>query len=173
MTRDGNPRAMPLALVILALYVAYDLGAQQTVRPGNPSPAPDPQFHFSPSNSQHVSVQVDVLDPAGQVVFDVPNDRTFLLRDLFVTNTAGNPAFPNAGNIYPSLTTTQGEGRLSGTNLMAWPKGNIQTQFGGGGLGLESQAGIILTGGVVFEPGSSVVVHDYMGPLYFDGVLVP
>ncbi len=95
---------------------------------------------------------------------------------MVVRNTLG--VFAPDPDIYPSLSNGAGVLKYAGTNLMDWKKGgqanlfsSAVSSFGGGGVD-TSQTGFTLTGGVVFEPGSVVTVHDYVGPLYFDGVLV-
>ena len=160
----------PAAVAVLALALAYDLGARAV-----------PSSVGLGAGGDQVSVQVDVTE-AGQVVFTVPVDRTFILKDLLCSNTAGNSRKDlNIGKqtVYPSLRDQMGVIKIAGTNLMDWAKGNGNSSFGGGRSGfkgspLRSQVGLVgLTGGVVFEPGSLIMVDNYLGPLYFDGVLVP
>ena len=131
---------------------------------------------------KNVSIQV-TINGGSQSVYQVPLDCTFVLKDLIVANTqANNKKTLNVGdNIYPSLYNDFGAAatlKIAGTNLVDWAKGNNNSDFGGGRSGKKgntrAQAGFVgLTGGVVFEPGTRVVVRDYEGPLYLDGVLVP
>ncbi len=157
MTDRKKRGAWALALVLLGAYLVVDVAA-------DPTPAPL-------GGEQHVSFQVDVTDISGQGVYDVPANRVFILKDIMVRNTWGSSKFPEAASpVHPSLSDGAGALKVAGTNLMDWPMGGAQSEFGGGSQ-LFTQTGLILTGGVVFEPGTTVTVHDYEGPLYFDGVL--
>ncbi len=165
----SNP--WPLVAVVLGLVLAFDLGARTR--------AP---VAFLGGTPDQISIQVDVEGPA-QMVYQVPVDRTFVLKDLLVANTQANKKkVLNVGDdIYPTLANGFGDGaevKIAGSNLMDWAKGNNNSSFGGGRSGKKgntrAQSGLVgLTGGVVFEPGTMVVVRDYTGPLYLDGLLLP
>ena len=117
------------------------------------------------------------------MVYAVPRGMTFILRDLLLANTQANSKNSlNVGtNIYASLYNGfegVGELKIAGTNLQDWAKGNNDSPFGGGRNNKKtnnrSQTGLVgLTGGVVFESGSMVVVRGYIGPLFFSGDLIP
>jgi hypothetical protein len=170
MSVRTNP--WPLVAAILALALAYDLGART-------QPAA-PRGSVAVESAGHVSRQVDVASAEGQTVYMVPADKTFILKDLLLANTQGNQknSLNVKENVYPSLYDSLGTLKLSGMNLMDWAKGNNSSPLGGGRKGksgspIRSQTGVVgLTGGVVFEPGSQVIVRDYVGPLYLDGILL-
>ncbi len=160
----------PLVALSLALYLAYDLGAQAI--DNVPVFAPPPR---------HISLQTDVQYRSGEALFEVPAGWTFVLKDLLAANTRGN-AFgrDEAGaDMYPSLGDGRGHLKLAGSNLRDFPKGSnpfgLGSPSGGGSIGtvVGSQAGVSLSGGVVFESGTTVTVYDYVGPLYIDGELHP
>jgi hypothetical protein len=165
----SNP--WPLIALVLGLVLAYDLGAR-TQAPALVGVA-----------SQHISVQIEVIDSSQMVFPTVPAGMTFVLRDLLLANTQANgKGSLNVGaDIYPSLYAAFGasaELKIAGTNLRDWAKGNNNSDFGGGRNGKKgntrSQTGLVgLTGGIVFEEGEMVVIRNYIGPLFFTGELIP
>ena len=174
MSASTRSNPWPLVAAVLALVLAYDLGAR--TRPAVPLGG------MGPASAGHVSLQLDITDVEGLLpVYVVPMDKTFVLKDMLATNAQGNnnKALNPKEDIYPSLYDGLGNLKLSGQNLMDWAKGNNTSKFGGGRSGkkgspIRAQAGVVgLTGGVVFPPGSEVRVRDYTGPLYIDGVLLP
>ncbi len=172
MTARIRSNPWPLVAVVLGLVLAFDLGARTTL----PAPA------LSVANANQVSIQVDV-DTLAKELYVVPPGCTFVVKDMLAANTQANASkTTNVGvDIYPSLYNDFGgaaELRLSGECLMDWAKGNNNSDFGGGRNGKKannrSQSGVVgLTGGVVFFENERVVVRNYIGPLYLDGVLIP
>lgn len=170
MVASVRTNPWPLIALVLGLVLAYDLGARTS------SPA------LLGTGGGPISVQVDVVDPS-QMIYAVPAGMTFVLRDLLLANTQANgkKTLDVGLDIYPSLYAGFGEAaplKIAGTNLQDWAKGNNNSNFGGGRSNKKtsqrSQTGLVgLTGGVVFEAGSLVVMRNYLGPVFFSGELIP